>query len=330
LLVLLGSFVTVRGQGPQFTPEQCGAFVLLQFDIFNYDAFTTYFDDSSVLTLAQTGSYKGPSAIEEYLRFADAESAWIGAKERQIVAEELTGFDPFTGTCVFSSYALASVIMEEKLTKGDTFNTGSITKVFYSIPTNNIPVVHIYLPPQSMIGLNEQLDTDEARALVCSILTNPTCEAALGTTSGDLSQTDCETELAKLALTEGDEGYIDSNTQGCRFLHAVLAETNGFHCAHISLDPAEDPLGNIKCQVSEDILPTDLFTDVEIDRISQICAASDLIGNPSCARVIPKKIMIIPSSSSSSSSSSSLKSSKSSKLSKSSKSSKFFKSSKKS
>ena len=52
-----------------------GAFLQLEFDIFNYAAYKTYFDASSTLTLAQTGTYTGPDAIQEYVYFADENSS---------------------------------------------------------------------------------------------------------------------------------------------------------------------------------------------------------------------------------------------------------------
>ena len=49
----------VADDAPSLTPAQlCGAgFVQLQFNIFNYDAYNTYFDESSIVELAQTGVY---------------------------------------------------------------------------------------------------------------------------------------------------------------------------------------------------------------------------------------------------------------------------------
>ena len=61
-----------------------GAFVLLQFGIFNYDAYNTYFDETSTLTLAQAGLYTGPDAIEEYVKFADENSPYIQVKREYV------------------------------------------------------------------------------------------------------------------------------------------------------------------------------------------------------------------------------------------------------
>ena len=63
-------------ESESLTPfELCvGGFVQLKFDIFNYDAYNTYFDESSTLTLAQTGTYTGPDGIKEYVYFADENS----------------------------------------------------------------------------------------------------------------------------------------------------------------------------------------------------------------------------------------------------------------
>ena len=90
----------------QPTPQLCGgAFAQLQFGIFNYDKYTTYFDESSVVAIAQAGVYTGPDAIEEYVKFADENSLYIGARRNyEGGSSEMTGFDPTTNICKFTTY----------------------------------------------------------------------------------------------------------------------------------------------------------------------------------------------------------------------------------
>ena len=76
----------------------------LQFGIFNYDAYNTYFDETSTLTLAQAGVYTGPDAIEEYVKFADENSPYIQAKREYVQETTMTGFDPTTNICKFTTY----------------------------------------------------------------------------------------------------------------------------------------------------------------------------------------------------------------------------------
>merc|ERR1711865_1012826 len=63
----------------------------------------------------------------------------------------------------------------------------------------------------------------------------------------------------------GEDHTFDGNSLSCRYLHTVFAATNTNHCAHISLIPAEDPKGNIKCQTSANTAPDEYFSQTEID-----------------------------------------------------------------
>lgn len=81
----------------------------------------------------------------------------------------------------------------------------------------------------------------------------------------------CQGELAVLP-TFSEGVYFDGNSMGCRALHAVLAETNpSKHCAHISFEPMEDPLGRIKCQESELTDPMDLFDEDDMSFYKKFC-----------------------------------------------------------
>ena len=62
-----------------FDPAGCMGFFALNFTILNFDRYPVYFDDDSVLTVAQTGEYKGAEDILEYVLFVDAS---IGRRRR--------------------------------------------------------------------------------------------------------------------------------------------------------------------------------------------------------------------------------------------------------
>ena len=78
---------------------------------------------------------------------------------------------------------------------------------------------------------------------------------------------ECRDQLAALPIADGDDLYVDGNSQGCRNLHAFLAvQTPEQHCPHISLSPLEDPDGKIKCQETsrQNLQVSDLFADAEM------------------------------------------------------------------
>ena len=99
----------------------------------------------------------------------------------------------------------------------------------------------------------------------------------------DLSHQDCVDQLAELDITTGDNLYFDGYSQGCRALHAVFAESNTHHCAHISFAPIQDADGKVKCQESSNIQVTELFTSDELLYIDEYCLQqAELDFSPDC------------------------------------------------
>merc|ERR1712183_42673 len=70
---------------------------------------------------------------------------------------------------------------------------------------------------------------------------------------------------------------------------SVFANENPVHCAHLSLTPAKDPNGEIKCQMGQKLLVEDLFTKADIDTFTQICGNAPELGNEECSLVVKKK-----------------------------------------
>ena len=83
--------------------------------------------------------------------------------------------------------------------------------------------------------------------------------------------------LAELPASEGPLSHVDGNSQGCRALHSVFATLNpGLHCAHLSFDPMQDPNGQIKCQQTKQVKPTDLFAKDDFMLLSDFSLRNDI------------------------------------------------------
>jgi len=278
---------------PSLTPAQsCGAaFVQLQFNIFNYDAYNTYFDESSYVELAQTGVYKGPDAIEEYVKFVDDHSPYIQARRNYAGESAMTGFDPMTNICKFTTYFIEGVDFDPALTPGNTVNFGGILHSYYSAVTNKISTIHVYYTAPLTLVFFTQLQTKRVDDFVCDVLLGQGCLAELGDQAErGLTKHKCLKRLSHLPLAEGEEHWVDGKTQGCRYLHSVFALTNTYHCAHVSLIPAEDPKGNIKCQTSAYVSPKEFFTQTEIDRLYDLCGRHTSLGldQDTCVHLIKR------------------------------------------
>jgi len=259
----------------------------LQFDVFNYEKYDTYFDDSSMITLAQAGVYVGPSNIQEYVGFTDAISPYVAARKVYDNQVDLAGYDPTTGICKFSSYSVSGVDFDPNMTNGDTLNYGVIVNIYYSIPTNKVEQAHVFYTPEAIEAVFTRFRTDRVDDFICDTLLSSSCLDALGDSAEEgLTKQECQRRLAKLPLAEGDENYFDSNSHSCRAMHATFATENPTHCAHIAFAPTEDPNGKIKCQESADVSPSDFFAQAEIDRLLGICANSTEVDD-NCFRAIP-------------------------------------------
>lgn len=77
------------------------AFAFAGFDIYDFDSYPNFFNDDSIMQLAQAGVYAGAAGIEEYVRFASPTSPYIEAlKSYDKSAQVKTASDPTTGECV--------------------------------------------------------------------------------------------------------------------------------------------------------------------------------------------------------------------------------------
>ena len=276
----------------QPTPAQLcgGAFAQLQFGIFNYDEYPAYFDESSVVAIAQAGVYTGPDAIKEYVKFADENSPYIEARRNYEGGNSaMTGFDPTTNICKFTKYFFGGLDLDPAMTAGNTINTGGIINAYYSAATNKVTTVHVYYTAPYLEEFFTQLQTRQVDDFVCDVLLGQGCLTELGDQAKPgLTKQKCRKRLSRLPVTEGEDHTFDGNSLSCRYLHTVFAATNTNHCAHISLIPAEDPKGNMKCQASANTAPDEYFSQTEIDGLYDLCGNQTSLGldQDTCFHVI--------------------------------------------
>ena len=148
-----------------------------------------------------------------------------------------------------------------------------LAKLFFKYNDRYLSKANLFYPEafiNEAFSASGPLDSDNTRQFVCDVMTGP-CAEVLSVTAGT-----CMEDLAKLPMiTTG--ARVDGNTQGCRMLHAVFADTNPEdHCAHLSFSPLEDPKGKFKCQESEDVRPEDLFDARDRRLYRRFCRKNDL------------------------------------------------------
>ena len=268
----------------QFSQDDCSAFFFLGFDVEKYDKFPTYFGDDSTLTVAQSGVFTGPDNIAEYLRFSDTSSPYNTLVRRMKLQLSLNSVDPMTGTCEFVIFRTNLQISDPATTSGGTTYVGSLLKVFYEISTNKVSAVIGYLSQEFLKGYFESVLNTKSRAYVCGVLRNNCPE--IYELNGSPTEDECISQLEALPLSSGTESYIDGNDQGCRYVHAVLAASNGAHCPHISFVPVEDAHYSI-CQTSKNIAVSDLVDETSLALFRDFCLSPEsLIESEDCFRYL--------------------------------------------
>jgi len=226
----------------------------LGFRIDKFEIYEKAFNRDSYLILPQAGKYQGPDAILEYILFAFSSSAYLSKSEILRTDRHFFGYNNESRTCSFREIHLIG----DKL---DVANTGSdaelsltvMTRLEYNPDKQVIESIFLDLE-ESFISFffSELAKTDTTREFVCSVMSDD-CYA---------KEENCVKHLALLPVLEGS--HFDGNTQGCRFLHAVLARLNSKHCAHLAFNPVLDIDGKIKCQESIGLLRSDFFEESDI------------------------------------------------------------------
>jgi len=165
----------------------------------------------------------------------------------------------------------------------DTYDVLPMAKLYFDYQERYIRSVNIfYLVGFLELFFGNFLNSENTRNRTCALLENE-CAAFVPS-----QPENCIEALAALPVAETASLAVDGNSQGCRALHSVFAETNpANHCPHISLTPVEDPNEKIKCQTSTNIQTTDLFTDEELDLFDEYALRNDIdpnVGHTCCSR----------------------------------------------
>jgi hypothetical protein len=241
------------------------ALYLRRFDISDFASYGKVFRDDSIMELAQTGTYQGKDAIEEYVKFT------------------FPGYNPFfrdailgtefeyrysayrDGECVFLGFDVTPYLFDPDLTTAlpDYISLSSMGKYYFNFRDRYFRRINIFYPVDALrVVFDVALNSNRSRDYVCGIIHGPLCGPILAAANNTNSTvTDCPQSLANLPVADGVDVHVDGQSQGCRALHSAFAATNAIHCPHISFAPLADARGAIKCQHSNLKSPRELFAD---------------------------------------------------------------------
>jgi len=248
---------------PLFPDIQCAlALVSSGFNIFDFDTYNGAFRDDSVAQVAQSGIYHGAQNIAEYIRFVRAESSPFLTKDPEwsefTFRAKILGFNSDTKQCEFRAMNAFPFFFEPTTTKAGTpsFTHLNMVRLSFDYKERYISRVNVYYSPKFLeLMFGDILSSENTRRYICQEVIGGVCSDIVDATD------DCEGNLALLPGVEGPLSHFEGNSQGCRALHSVFALTNLNHCPHVSFSPMEDPNGKIKCQTSQLLDPSELFTE---------------------------------------------------------------------
>lgn len=144
--------------------------------------------------------------------------------------------------------------------------------------TIEVKTIDTYFPDDFIKESQIVLDTEATAEFVCDVHLKCKHAKKLKSKSSKSSQgmKKCLKKFNKLPAFDNANGftYLDGNSKGCRNLHSSFALTNPDHCPHVSLKAEKDVNGFVKCNESEGLLPTDLFS---AETIGMFGAAAGLL-----------------------------------------------------
>jgi len=231
-------------------------------DLMDTHKFDEWFDDSSILELAETGVYKGAAEIREYAEFF--KSPFYDYHER-LTPYKFTPVSFTKDECIINvSTANRAQINAKYGRPRCAESVVSFTAYFTVEPEFHIRRINLFYSQAYLTEMFAQsLNTDSIRDFVCNVMES-NCQSTFQLNNA--TSQSCRETYDALPSTN-TEGHLDDNSKGCRILHSAFAAENKDHCPHLSFVPENDLKGRMKCQESKHTKPSDLFTDFELDSI---------------------------------------------------------------
>lgn len=257
---------------------------------------TVSYGEQSVMTLAQTGQYKGRDGIDEYTRLTTSSSnpgnhALYGlcaiSDSLNIMVNEVS-----PSKCNITTSNFLSISTNPAVTKDSHVSVETIFgwQVVYNVLDNETLVdeQHLYVSNPFFDFFAGDIDEELVSEKICETLAN-SCDAKYYHFG---NQSECVAAMTTLPVREvNSHGYHVGvgNSTSCRFYHSLMAVENpDLHCAHVSLPPQEDPTGNYKC---DDRTRDDVYFNFSTDewKMFQRHAVSVGIDEDSYARTVPSE-----------------------------------------
>jgi len=246
------------------------------FNFLDTDNYHKWYNDDSVMQLAQSGTFKGPEMMTEYVDFTKAtffesyeslggeavpislkkdqcEMLIVGPNKAQVKPEYSVSGE---GVCLITTVGFKLYYTVNNL-KGDGFLIQR-TNLFY--PDKFLPML-----------FNDGIGGENTTDYICNDVLKDSCQDVYK--ENGLDEEKCKSMYDSLPPTDA-YGYLDGYTKGCRILHSAFAKINEKHCPHMSFIPIPDYLGTLWCQKSDGVKAEELFTYAELGAIKDFAIKS--------------------------------------------------------
>lgn len=238
------------------TATDCAPFFDLEYRAFDVDRYGVFYDESPVFTLPQTGEYRGVPEILEYVLFASPTNPIFSTVNYPDVPSNtyLRGVDNETGVCQFIMMEAAGYVANGQfaIPSAHPWVMASMFLIEYLPSTGKIKNVYMNIDVPTIETWFGMFDTAAMQAFVCQTMRSSCSD--VWEFNGLTTMEECMAGMAELPLfSDGPHARLDGMSRGCRYLHAVFANVNPAHCAHISFAPMADADGRFKCQQSKNL-----------------------------------------------------------------------------
>lgn len=232
--------------------------------------FDTILREDSTMILPQAGTYTGPTAFMEYIKFGTSVGDYFShGPAINAYVDRFNGYDAETDTCEYLMTYQAEYHLDDQFaTLAQHVNVTFMIKfhMAYSEGPALKNAIYYYTSDWLTYLFDDMLNNDKVALNICHHLVD-----SCNNTVDGLPQANCLEKFNNLPVLNSDRAHVDGNSKGCRELHVVMAEMDPKgHCPHIAYTPTEDPEGRIKCQESQELQPEDYFTQDDFDFFNRL------------------------------------------------------------
>lgn len=281
MLSIHGSIIGAQTPGlSNVNTTGCSGFYDLDFDPWEFDRYGLFFTASSTFSLYPAGTYTGPDAIKEYVKFASDESPFVDSFLVLPGSVALLKSVTPDQSCVFTALGHRRYLLSARYAGGEAVHVATMATVTYVPSSHKIASIALYYERPFMQFVFDSIRTRESAHFICDTLRDTCPSAGVDTWNHNnlTSYDDCIDRFERLpAFDDGPDlaasasmgGGFDGNSASCRLLHSFLASLNTDHCAHLSFVPMADPDGKIKCQTSKRLHETQFFDAIDFENFNK-------------------------------------------------------------